>query len=318
MQQMHALLRNVMENGVDRPDRTGTGTRSVFGAQQRFDLRQGFPLEAAKFVPFKLIATELLWFLKGNPDIAYLHEHENHIWDEWAKDDGTFGPIYGKQWRSWPTALPVDPDRGIHAGGIDQIAIVIDQLLTNPDSRRMLVSAWNVSDVESGDMALPPCHVLFQFYSAPMTSNQRLEWLDWNAGGRESLDLRGVQDDDHLHAVLSEAGAPSRALSCQLYQRSADLFLGGYFNVPSYALLTQMIAQVTGHAVGDLVWSIGDAHIYHNHFDQVSELLERPDDLPLPRLRMDTGVTEIDDFKIDHFSIEGYQPMATIKAPVAV
>ncbi|MEQ8456992.1 MAG: thymidylate synthase [Sandaracinaceae bacterium] len=258
------LLRDVRENGTRKADRTGTGTLSVFGRQLRFDLEAGFPLVTTKKVHLKSIIHELLWFLRGDSNVRWLQERKVSIWDEWADADGDLGPVYGVQWRSWPT-----PD-GQH---IDQIARVLSQLRETPDSRRILVSAWNVADLDR--MALAPCHCLFQFYVA------------------------------------------DGKLSCQLYQRSADLFLGVPFNIASYALLTLMIAQVTGLEPGDFVHTFGDAHIYLNHLEQVELQLSRAP-RPLPKMRLDPSVRDLFAFELEHFTLEGYDPHPRIKAPVAV
>ncbi len=258
------LLHHVMENGTDKSDRTGTGTRSVFGYQMRFDLATGFPLVTTKKVHLRSIIHELLWFLKGDSNIAYLKENNVSIWDEWADANGDLGPVYGVQWRSWPT-----PD----GRKIDQISQLIDRIKNNPDSRRHIVSAWNVAEVDH--MALPPCHALFQFYVA------------------------------------------NGKLSCQLYQRSADLFLGVPFNIASYALLTMMVAQVCNLELGDFVHTFGDAHIYSNHFDQVRLQLSR-EPRPLPQMQLNSSVQSIFDFKFEDFEVVGYDPHPLIKAPIAV
>jgi len=258
------LLRHVREHGVRKGDRTGTGTLSVFGPQMRFDLAKGFPLLTTKKIHMKSVIHELLWFLKGSTNVAYLRENGVTIWDEWADARGELGPVYGYQWRSWPA-----PD-GRH---IDQISEVVSQIRANPDSRRLVVSAWNVADIPK--MALAPCHALFQFYVAE---------------GR---------------------------LSCQLYQRSADMFLGVPFNIASYALLTLMVAQVTGLKPGELVHTLGDAHLYLNHLEQADEQLSRTP-RPLPVMKLDPSVKDIFGFRYEDFSLEGYDPHPAIRAPIAV
>lgn len=264
MKQYHDFLRHILNNGTQKGDRTGTGTVSVFGYQMRFDLEKGFPLVTTKKVHMKSIIHELLWFLKGDTNIKYLKDNGVKIWDEWADADGNLGPVYGSQWRSWPTA------DGQH---IDQISQVIEQIKKNPNDRRMIVSAWNVGEIKN--MALPPCHMFFQFYVA------------------------------------------NGKLSCQLYQRSADSFLGVPFNIASYALLTQMIAQVCGLKPGEFIHTFGDAHIYNNHMDQVQELLSRQP-YPLPDMHLNPNITNIFDFKYEDFELVGYQHHEAIKAPVAV
>jgi thymidylate synthase len=258
------FLKHVMENGQDKNDRTGTGTRSVFGYQMRFDLSEGFPLVTTKKLHLRSIIHELLWFLKGETNIAYLRQNKVSIWDEWADNDGNLGPVYGKQWRSWQAR---------DGRTIDQIAWLVEEIKRNPDSRRLIVSAWNVGDLP--EMALMPCHALFQFYVA------------------------------------------DGKLSCQLYQRSADIFLGVPFNIASYALLTHMIAQVCDLQVGDFVHTFGDAHVYSNHFEQVAlQLSRRPGQLPV--LKLNPSVRDIFSFEFEDIEIIGYDPQAAIKAPVAV
>nr|WP_269440134.1 thymidylate synthase [Arthrobacter sp. zg-Y769] len=258
------MLRDVMANGTQKSDRTGTGTRSVFGRQMRFDLSESFPLITTKRVHFKSVALELLWFLRGDSNVRWLQEQGVSIWDEWADDDGELGPVYGVQWRSWPT-----PD----GGHIDQIAKLVEGIRNNPDSRRHIVTAWNPAEVEN--MALPPCHALFQFYVA------------------------------------------DGKLSCQLYQRSADTFLGVPFNIASYALLTLMVAQQTGLEPGEFVWSGGDVHIYDNHVDQVREQLSR-EPFPYPQLRIRRTPESIFDYTLEDFEVLNYRHHPGIKAPIAV
>ena len=264
MKQYLDLVRHVRDNGVQRDDRTGTGTRSVFGHQMRFALEDGFPLLTTKKVALRLIIHELLWFLTGSTNVKYLRDNNVHIWDEWADDNGELGPVYGSQWRSWPA-----PD----GSTIDQISRVVRSIVANPSSRRHIVSAWNVAEVES--MALPPCHTMFQFYVA------------------------------------------EGKLSCQLYQRSADMFLGVPFNIASYALLTMMIAQVNGLEPGDFVHTFGDAHLYDDHIEQADTQLTR-EPRPLPSLKLNPEVTDIFAFKIDDFELENYCPHPAIKAPISV
>jgi thymidylate synthase len=264
MQQYHDLLKYILDNGAEKTDRTGTGTKSCFGYQMRFNLAEGFPMVTTKKLHLKSIIYELLWFLKGDTNIQYLKEHGVGIWDEWANENGDLGPVYGKQWRSW---------EGADGKVVDQISEVIQQLKTNPDSRRMIVSAWNVAELPK--MALMPCHSLFQFYVA------------------------------------------DGKLSCQLYQRSADVFLGVPFNIASYALLTMMMAQVCDLKCGDFIHSFGDVHIYNNHLEQVNLQLSR-NTFPLPQMKLNPLIKNIFDFKFEDFSLENYQSHPGIKAPVAV
>ena len=261
MQQYLDLLRDIMDNGVDKMDRTGVGTRSVFGRQMRFDLSKGFPLVTTKKVHLKSIIYELLWFLKGDTNVKYLQDHGVRIWNEWADENGELGPVYGSQWRNW------------NGEGIDQIADVIERLKKTPNDRRMIVSAWNVGKI--AEMHLPPCHMMFQFYVA------------------------------------------NNKLSCMLYQRSCDMFLGVPFNIASYALLTMMVAQVCGYEPGEFVHTLGDTHIYHNHFEQVKEQLSHTP-YPLPQMKINPVVKDINNFKYEDFELVNYQSYDTIKAKVAV
>jgi thymidylate synthase len=305
MIQYQHLLKRILTEGVEKSDRTGTGTLSLFGHQMRFDLREGFPIQTTKRVPFKAVAAELVWFLEGSTNNNRLRELGTTIWDEWADPvTGDLGPIYGKQWRSWD--LP---------GGdaADQIAVVIDLIKKDPDSRRLVVSAWNVADLPA--MAISPCHCLFQFNTRPMSFKDRVFWYLNNLPPEERPDPNSW--NDHGMKSMDEMGVPTRYLDCQLYQRSADVFLGVPFNIASYALLTHMIAQVTGLVPGDFVHSFGDVHIYKNHFDQVREVLGRTP-LKLPTLKLDPSVTDIDSFTVASFELLDYQPHAAIKAPVAV
>ncbi|MGN2245679.1 thymidylate synthase [Frateuria sp. GZRR35] len=258
------LLDHVLHHGTDKTDRTGTGTKSVFGWQMRFDLKQGFPLVTTKKVHWKSVVHELIWFLRGDTNIAYLKEHGVSIWDEWADEEGNLGPVYGRQWRAWPTA---------DGHAVDQIRWVVDEIRRNPDSRRLIVSAWNVGELPK--MALMPCHTLFQFYVA------------------------------------------DGKLSCQLYQRSGDIFLGVPFNIASYALLTHMVAHVCGLDVGDFVHTLGDAHLYSNHVEQARLQLGR-EPKTLPRVVLDPQVRALEDFRFEDIVLEGYAPHPAIKAPVAV
>jgi thymidylate synthase len=264
MRQYHDLMERILADGVEKHDRTGTGTISVFGHQMRFDLADGFPLVTTKKLHLKSIVYELLWFLRGDTNVKYLQEHGVSIWNEWADADGNLGPVYGQQWRSWPTR---------DGGTIDQIGAVVEAVRRNPDSRRLIVSAWNPADVER--MALPPCHCLFQFYVA------------------------------------------KERLSCQLYQRSADVFLGVPFNIASYALLTLMVAQATDLAPGEFVHTLGDAHLYLNHIEQARLQLSRPP-RALPAMRLDPAVKDLFSFRYEDFALEGYDPHPHIKAKVAV
>ena len=274
MQQYLQLLQKIIDTGVDKNDRTGTGTRSLFGHQMRFNLEEGYPLVTTKKLHLKSIIYELLWFLKGDTNVEYLNEHGVRIWDEWADKNGNLGPVYGKQWRSW---------NGAGGKTVDQVSELIQQLKTNPDSRRLIISAWNVADLP--EMKLMPCHCLFQFYTTPSDPLQN--------------------------------GSGKRKLSCQLYQRSADVFLGVPFNIASYALLTLMIAQVCDMDPGEFVHSFGDVHLYKNHFEQAQlQLTRKP--FALPKMKLNPEVKNILDFKFEDFELMNYQSHPSIKAPVAV
>ncbi len=264
MRQYLDLMQTILDRGADKSDRTGTGTRSIFGHQMRFDLASGFPLLTTKKLHVKSIIYELLWFINGDTNVRWLQQHGVHIWDEWADASGELGPVYGRQWRSWATS---------DGRTVDQLMAVLDQIRRNPDSRRLIVSAWNVGEIDR--MALPPCHVLFQFYVA------------------------------------------NGLLSCQLYQRSVDVFLGLPFNIASYALLTLMVAQVCGLQPGEFIHTSGDAHLYRNHFEQARTQLSR-DPRPLPRMRINPAVKDIRDFRFEDFELEGYDPHPHIKAEVAI
>ncbi|MFN8438680.1 MAG: thymidylate synthase [Cytophagales bacterium] len=264
MKQYHDLMQHILDNGILKSDRTGTGTKSIFGYQMRFDLNEGFPLVTTKKLHLKSIIHELLWFLSGDTNIKYLKDHQVKIWDEWADENGDLGPVYGFQWRSWPTST---------GGHIDQITNLINMIKKSPDSRRLIVSAWNVEYIDS--MALPPCHTMFQFYVA------------------------------------------DGKLSCQLYQRSADVFLGVPFNIASYALLTMMVAQVCGLKYGDFIHTFGDAHLYTNHFEQATLQLSR-ESRTLPLMKINPAVDNIFEFKFEDFSLENYDPHPHIKADVSV
>jgi len=312
MHQYIQLLDRVLTVGRDKTDRTGTGTRSVFGHQMRFDLSEGFPLVTTKKMFLKGVIHELLWFLAGDTNIKYLNDNGVHIWDEWANEAGELGPVYGSQWRSCPLVQLRDlggefvtHEDGSHTffkakvytKSIDQIAQVVSTLKTNPDSRRLIVSAWNPAEVDN--MALPPCHLLFQFYTEELTNDERVLYAS-----------------QHQLEVGDALNVPARRLSCQLYQRSADLFLGVPFNIASYALLTMMIAQQVGMAPGDFIWTGGDCHIYKNHFDQVQLQLARQP-YPMPKMEIEKAPS-IFDYKYEDFKLSDYRHHEAIKAEISV
>lgn len=348
MEQYLNLMKEVLYKGHKKADRTGTGTLSIFGAQMRFDLQEGFPLVTTKRCHLRSIIHELLWFLNGDTNTQYLKDNGVTIWDEWADENGDLGPVYGKQWREWMDYRVIDEDDevqeaelkklgyeffGRETGGTeeqtiwvrktDQISKVIDQLRNDPDNRRIIVSAWNVGELDK--MALAPCHSFFQFYSREMETHEREEHIPLNKQDvydRLTTELNRVPvDEETYHRVLNEKldlfDIPRRVLSCQLYQRSCDTFLGLPFNIASYALLIHMVAQQVDMAVGDFVWTGGDVHLYNNHFEQAKLQLSR-DPRPLPTLVIKRKPDSIFDYNFEDFEVEGYEPHDPIKAPVAI
>lgn len=312
MKQYQELLQDILKKGIEKTDRTGTGTLSLFAPQLRFNLSEGFPLVTTKKVHYKSIIHELLWMLKGETNLKYLHENGVKIWDEWATAEGDLGPVYGHQWRSWGAGVGSD-----HQPGIDQIQQLIDTLKSTPDSRRMVVSAWNVADLPK--MALSPCHCLFQFYTVPLNQIQRYLY----ACNENSL--LPASDQEHLgntprstlDAALDSLDIPCFRLDCQLYQRSADVFLGVPFNIAAYALLTQMVAQVVNMVPGEFIWTGGDTHLYLNHLEQAREQLTRTPH-PLPSMHLNPAVTDLFSFKYADFTLKNYAPHPAIKANVSV
>lgn len=300
MKQYLDLLRQIRETGTQKTDRTGTGTVSIFAPQMRFNLQEGFPLVTTKKTHLRSIIYELLWFLRGETNTQYLHDNGVSIWDEWQDENGDLGPIYGKQWISWTAA-----DGHV----VNQIQQMVDLLKKSPDSRRMVVSAWNVAELPQ--MKLTPCHCLFQFYTAPLSMRERKQIY---LTGDYPF---GQGDDESDEAFLDRINVPKFRLDCQLYQRSADFFLGVPFNIASYALLTMMMAQVTNMVAGEFIWTGGDTHLYLNHFEQADrQLLREP--RPLPAMKINPEVKNIFGFKFEDFTLEGYDPHPGIKAPVAV
>lgn len=350
MQQYLELMRNILAEGHSKSDRTNTGTLSLFGAQMRFNLQDGFPLVTTKRCHLRSIIHELLWFLNGDTNTQYLKDNNVSIWDEWADEYGNLGPVYGKQWREWrDTRAHVSDDHKAnratlsqgytfmgeffdHAKGEDvsvyqkshdQISKVIDQLRNDPDNRRIIVSAWNVGELD--EMALAPCHAFFQFYSRELETDERWDWIFDNGFSDEHDDLvdllnKGNNSRDMFESerwAWMDKRAPKRVLSCQLYQRSADIFLGVPFNIASYSLLMHMVAQQVGMSVGDFVWTSGDAHLYSNHVDQAKLQLSRAPKR-LPKLVIKRKPESIFDYKFEDFEVEGYDPHPAIKAPVAI
>ncbi|WP_414627925.1 thymidylate synthase [Methylobacterium ajmalii] len=353
MKAYHDLLQHILDKGVKKTDRTGTGTLSVFGYQMRFDLSEGFPLVTTKRLHMKSIIHELLWFLKGDTNVRYLQENGVSIWDEWADENGDLGPVYGAQWRSWPGEIRTDLFKGplsaikekgliveardglgdgavirlAYHDTIDQIAWLLNRLKTVPDCRRLIVTAWNPADLDK--MALAPCHCLFQFNTEPLTLKERMEeaWKvdqNWIAPWiNDCLSTQGLhlpsfwEEREDRHIYLDARGAPRYRLSCQLYQRSADVFLGVPFNIASYALLIHLVAREVGMVPGAFVHTLGDAHLYLNHLEQAREQLDR-EPFALPLLRLREGVTRVDDFRFEDIEILHYRSHPGIKAPIAV
>ena len=344
MKQYLALMQDILDNGVVKKDRTGVGTLSVFGRQLRFDLKEGFPLVTTKKVHLKSIIHELLWFLNGDTNVKYLQENGVRIWNEWANEEGNLGPVYGKQWREWRDCKVVEchdvgrtqqlMQRGykyignmkedgttylVYEKAHDQISKVIQQLREDPDSRRIIVSAWNVSDLD--DMALNPCHNYFQFYTTEMTVLERLEWCEVNEPEKFTsaplINHEDIDDEERLHETLDREGIPRRKLSCFYMMRSNDYLLGAPFNVASYALLTHMIAQQLNMVPDELVYSGVDVHLYSNHLEQAKLQLTR-EPYPLPKLVIKRKPDSIFDYKYEDFELVGYQSHDTIKAPIAV
>lgn len=337
MKQYQDLMAEVFAKGTPKKDRTGTGTLSIFGHQMRFNLQEGFPLVTTKRCHLRSIIHELLWFLKGDTNVKYLNDNGVTIWDEWKNKDGDLGPVYGKQWRAWTAhdevhtgnkkiIAEMEEDGWEEAGyreasmlltkDIDQIAKVMGQLKNDPDNRRIIVSAWNVADLD--DMALAPCHAFFQFYTREMSLDERVQWAEENDNELWSDYIHATFVDENTRlGWLDKAGVPTRKLSCQLYQRSADVFLGVPFNIASYALLIHMFAQQANMAVGDFVWTGGDVHLYSNHLEQARTQLGRTP-RELPKLIIKRKPDSIFDYKFEDFEIENYNPHPAIKAPVAI
>jgi len=310
MEQYKNLVREIQNNGVSKGDRTGTGTKSIFGHQMRFDLEKGFPLVTVKKTHWPSVVHELLWFLNGDTNIKYLKDNNVKIWDEWADENGDLGPVYGKQWVNWGNndskALPWNQS-------INQIQNAIDTLNNNPDSRRIIVSAWNVGELH--EMALEPCHAFFQFYTEELTLEERIKNYRDSQPGNNMKDM--VDNSTYDHKFFDDFGWPKRKLSLQLYQRSCDVALGGPFNIASYSLLLQMMSQCVNMVPNEFIWTIGDAHIYTNHIDGCDEMLKR-EPLQLPSVKLNPEIKNIFDFTYDDITLENYHPHPKIKLPVAV
>ena len=317
MEQYKKLVREIQQKGTPKGDRTGTGTKSIFGYQMRFDLKDGFPLVTIKNTHWKSVVYELLWFLKGDTNVKYLQDNGVRIWNEWADENGNLGPVYGKQWVNWQYLKEIYHDEGrisnIVIDHVNQIQEVIDTLKTNPESRRMIVSAWNVGELDK--MALAPCHAFFQFYTRPLSIWERSDWVKNNGKIDEYNRIENHCDD--ILECLDEMGVPKYELSLQLYQRSADTFLGVPFNIASYSLLLMMIAQCVNMVPRDFVWTGGDVHLYDNHEEQVMEMLKRTPK-SLPTVRLNPKIKNVFDFKYEDIELLDYDPHPTIKAPVAI
>jgi len=324
MRQYLDLLDDIMKNGCEKGDRTGTGTRSIFGRQMRFDLQKGFPLVTTKKIHFKSVVHELLWFISGDTNVKYLQDNGVRIWNEWCDENGDLGPVYGFQWRRWPSfkessnkfmSSSSTPNPTHHRDEIDQLAWVIERIKTNPYCRRQIVSAWNPADLP--EMALAPCHYAYQFNCRPMSKSERIDWLmNFDNSIHSTTALNNATEED-FNRRMDELNVPEYYLDCMFHMRSIDTFLGCPFNIASYALLTHMVAQVTNTVAGDLIWTGGDTHIYSNHHEQVAKQLAR-EPKKLPTLKLNPDVTSIDDFKYEDFTLEGYEYHPGIKAPVAV
>jgi len=325
MKQYLELLDNIMKNGCEKGDRTGTGTKSIFGTQMRFNLQDGFPLVTTKKIHFKSVVHELLWILSGNTNIKYLQDNKVKIWDAWADENGNLGPVYGHQWRRWNAPKPVSYEKSTYSSSshsqemtretIDQIQNAIDLINSDPKSRRIIVNAWNPADLD--EMALTPCHAFFQFNCRPLTKEERIKWLmDFDHTIHSTVALKNAPEEV-FEERMDELNVPKHHLDCHLLQRSVDSLLGLPFNIASYSLLTHMVAQVTNTIPGEFVWTGGDTHIYDNHFDQVNLQLTR-EPYPLPEIKLNPRITNIDDFKFEDIELINYKCHPRIKAPVAV